>query len=108
MTDAGQLEATVKAIAEHDAAFAGANLMYLKGGTKDHFLGFIAREFPHMLQGFEQLYTGAYAPRGYISSIRAMVDALQKRYDVGPRGAAATGEDEENDEAAPRQAAFEW
>jgi DNA repair photolyase len=111
MTDAAQLDATVKAIAEHDAAFAGANLMYLKGGTKDHFLGFIAREFPHMLQGFEQLYTGAYAPSGYTSSIRAMVDALQTRYDVGPRGprgAAATAEDEENEEAAPEQAAFKW
>jgi len=106
------LEATVKAIADHGAAFVGANVMYLKGGTRDHFLGFIASEFPHMLEGFQKLYTGAYAPKGYISSIRAMIDALQKRYDVRPRGdrrAQAIVEDEtEMEKAAPTQAAFEW
>jgi DNA repair photolyase len=111
MTQPAQLEATVRAIAEHDAAFAGANLMYLKGGTKDHFLGFIAREFPHMLQGFERLYAGAYAPAGYVSSIRGMVNALQNRYAVGPRearGAVAAETDDGMEKAAPAQAAFEW
>jgi DNA repair photolyase len=109
-----QLEATVKAIADHNAAFAGMNMMYLKGGTRDHFLGFIAREFPHMLDGFEKLYTGAYAPTGYIASIRAMVDALQQRYDVRPRGKRAPEStdqmevEEENEKAAPEQAAFRW
>ena len=110
-----QLEATVKAIADHGAAFVGANVMFLKGGTRDHFMGFIASEFPHMLEGFEKLYTGAYAPSGYISAIRGMVDALQKRYDVNPRTrrpqAQAENEAEmmEQDEtAAAEQTAFEW
>ena len=112
MTRPNQLEATVKAVADHGAAFVGANVMYLKGGTKDHFMGFIAREFPHMREGFESLYAGAYAPSGYISSIRAMVDTLQKRYDVRPRGPrrpAAAAEDEPAEmEKAAGQAAFEW
>ena len=64
-------EATVKAIADHGAAFAGANVMYLKGGTRDHFMRFISSEFPHMVEGFETLYAGAYAPDGYIAAIRA-------------------------------------
>jgi DNA repair photolyase len=80
-----QLEATVRAIADHRAAFIGVNVMYLKGGTRDHFLGFIAREYPEMLRGFEELYRGPYAPGPYVSSVRAMVDALQTRYDVSPR-----------------------
>jgi DNA repair photolyase len=109
-----QLEATVKAIADHGAAFAGMNMMYLKGGTRDHFLGFIAREFPHMSEGFERLYKGAYAPTGYSASIRAMVNALQQRYDVRPRGKRAPEPtdriefDEESEKAAPEQAAFTW
>src|SRR5262245_35501945 len=41
-TQPARLEATIRAIAEHDAAFVGSNVLHLKGGTKDHFLGFIA------------------------------------------------------------------
>ena len=32
---------TVKAIADHGAAFIGANVLYLKDGTSDHFMGFL-------------------------------------------------------------------
>ena len=107
-----QLEATVKAIADHGAAFIGVNLMYLKEGTRDHFLGFIQKEFPDMLEGFEKLYRGAYAPAPYISSVRAMVSALQKRYDVGLRGAddaeRVAEEEAKEEKAAVEQAAFDW
>ena len=80
-----QLEATVKAIADHGAAFMGANVMFLKGGTKDHFLGFIAREFPHMVEGYRSLYAGAYASAEYLTGVRGMISALQKRYEVNGR-----------------------
>ena len=108
-----QLEATVKAIADHGAAFAGANVMYLKGGTRDHFLGFIAKEFPSMLEGFEKLYRGAYAPSSYANSIKSMVSALQARYGVRmrrTRKAELSVADHESDteKAAPEQAAFDW
>jgi DNA repair photolyase len=110
MTRRDQLEATVKAIADHGAEFVGANVMYLKGGTKDHFLGFIASHFPHMLEGFERLYAGAYAPNGYVSSIRAMIDALQTRYALRPRTRRPVPlhEGEETERAAHEQAAFEF
>ena len=80
-----QLEATVKAIADHGAAFMGANVMFLKGGTKDHFLGFIARQFPHMLEGYNSLYAGAYANAEYLTGVRGMIDTLQRRYRVKRR-----------------------
>ncbi len=114
MTRPEQLEATVKAIADHGAAFVGANVMFLKGGTRDHFLGFIRSEFPQMLQGFEKLYAGPYAPPGYVASVRAMVATLQNRYDIKPRGKEHTrgnGEEAEvpeNEKAACAQAAFTW
>ncbi len=43
-----KLEATIKAIADHGARFAGCNVMYLQDGTRAHFLAFIEREFPSM------------------------------------------------------------
>jgi DNA repair photolyase len=108
-----QLEATVKAVADHGAAFVGANVMFLKQGTRDHFLGFIRREFPQMLEGFEKLYRGPYAPSGYTSAIRQMISTLQQRYDIRPRERQALrefGGDPEPDttNAACEQAAFEW
>lgn len=109
-----QIEATVKAIADHGAAFVGANLMYLKGGTRDHFMGFIAREFPQMVEGFEALYAGPYVPADYAASVRGMVRALQRRYDVPPRAARSLGnaapvrEQHEDNQAAPAQAALQW
>jgi DNA repair photolyase len=114
MTRPQQLEATVKAIADHGAAFVGANVMFLKEGTRDHFLGFIRSQFPHMLEGFEKLYAGPYAPAAYIASVRAMVSTLQKRYDLKPRSKEhirGNGDEPEpaaNEKAACEQAAFNW
>jgi DNA repair photolyase len=114
-TQPARLEATMKAIADHGAAFMGANLMYLKGGTKDHFMGFLAREFPHMVEGYGRLYAGAYAKADYVKSVRGMIDVLQRRYDVGRRpppgtrpGAEAEAEAEAGADAAVRQSAFNW
>ena len=114
-SDPAQLEATVRAIADHGAAFAGANLMYLKGGTKEHFLRFIAQEFPAMSEGFERLYRGAYAPAAYVATMRRLVDDLQARYGVAGRRRmrrAAPADEQaaapEEEKAAVEQAAFQW
>jgi len=84
-TDRKRLEATVRAAAEHDAAFMGANLLYLKGGTKDHFMGFLRKEFPHLVAGYERLYPGAYAPNGYTKAVRTLIDSIQEEYDLSRR-----------------------
>jgi DNA repair photolyase len=108
-----QLEATVKAVADHGAAFVGANVMFLKQGTRDHFLGFIRRQFPEMLEGFEKLYRGPYAPNRYTSAIRHMISTLQQRYDLQPRARSEPRElggdpQPQTKNAACEQAAFDW
>jgi len=84
-TQSAKLEATIKACAEHDAAFVGANLLYLKGGTKDHFMGFLRHAYPEMAKSYERLYPGAYAPAEYAGSVRALIDTIQQRYEVNRR-----------------------
>ena len=91
-TQPSKLEATIKAIADHGAAFMGANVLYLKGGTKDHFMGFLAKEFPHMVECYDRLYAGAYAQPDYVEAVRAMIDMLQERYDVRQRRVPRAGE----------------
>ena len=84
-TQTARLEATIKAVADHGAAFMGANLLYLKGGTKDHFMGFLEKEFPEMVDGYKRLYPGAYAPTSYVTAVKQVVGALQDRYAVNHR-----------------------
>lgn len=119
-TQRAKLEATIKAVADHGAAFMGASVLYLKDGTKDHFMGFLAKEFPQMVESYNRLYAGAYAPHDYVKSVRAMIDALQQQYDVRGRRArseeslpeepadqeASRGQDDER--AAAAQQAFDW
>jgi DNA repair photolyase len=84
-TQSSKLDATIKACADHGAAFVGANLLYLKGGTKDHFMGFLRHAYPEMAASYERLYPGAYASAEYVGAVRALIDMLQERYDVNRR-----------------------
>ena len=84
-TQTARLEATIKACADHGAAFVGANLLYLKGGTKDHFMGFLRHSFPEMAASYERLYPGAYASPEYAGSVRALIEMLQEKYQVNRR-----------------------
>jgi DNA repair photolyase len=110
-TQTSKLDATIKAIADHGAAFMGANVMYLKEGTRDHFMGFLAREFPHMVDSYHRLYAGAYAARDYVKTVRGLIDVLRDRHQVNQRAFKV----EEKEEAAPadapapaEQGRFEW
>ena len=113
-TERRRLENTIRAIADHDAAFLGANLLYLKGGTKDHFMGFLRQEFPHLVEGYERLYPGAYASKAYARAVRALVQSLQDRYDLGSRRPPADGDERadrvraESPAHAAEQPDFDW
>jgi DNA repair photolyase len=109
-TQPAKLDATIKAIADHDAAFLGANVMYLKGGTRDHFMGFLAQAFPQMVERYGRLYAGAYAAPAYVRDVREMVDMFKQRHGVA--GKSREFEDAEPDETPvpvePAQARFGW
>jgi DNA repair photolyase len=110
-TQTSKLDATIKAVADHGAAFMGANVLYLKGGTKDHFMGFLAHAFPHMVDSYQRLYAGAYAPSEYVGTVRALVDMLQERYKVNQRVRRVKQQEEDapdNEPGAPEQREFRW
>jgi DNA repair photolyase len=111
-TERRRLEATIRAAAEHDAAFIGSSVLYLKDGTKDHFMGFLREEFPHLVDGYERLYPGAYAPAPYVQTVKALVDDLRRRHAVGAR-APRMADDRETeatpvDRAVETQQGFDW
>ena len=77
----------------HGARFVGCNVMYLQDGTRDHFMTFIARDFPSMLPRFERLYAKKYPPESYRKEVKAMVSVLQSRYGLRKREDAETARD---------------
>lgn len=72
------MEQVARAAADHGARFLGANVMYLKEGTREHFLGFLAQEYPELLDAYRQLYPGYYAPRRLQERVHAAVQALRE------------------------------
>lgn len=105
-----KLERTIKAIADHGARFVGCNVMYLQEGTRDHFMKFIAREFPAMTPRFERLYAKKYPPDAYRREVKGMVRLLQERYGMAQGRMRGSTPDDEGvtTDAEPDQVGFSW
>lgn len=80
-----KLERTIKAIADHGARFVGCNVMHLEGGTRDHFMRFVASAFPALFPRLENLYVSKYAPEQYRADVKALVALLQERHGIARR-----------------------
>ena len=79
------LRRTLEAIADHKAAFAGMNTMYLEGGTRSHFMGFLRDEHPAMVRRYERLYAKKYVAKNYANLVRRRFDALRKKHGLAAR-----------------------
>jgi DNA repair photolyase len=63
-----------------------ANLLYLRPGTREHFLSALERDWPELLPEYEQLYRrGAYLPRRETDPVRERVRALARSHGVRDR-----------------------
>jgi DNA repair photolyase len=81
-----QLEAVVRAAREAGATSLWANLLYLRPGTREHFLEQLARDWPEELERYERLYAGrAYLPKKTAEPVRAHVAELRHRYGIADR-----------------------
>ncbi len=81
-----QLAEVVKAVRAAGAVSVWANLLYLRPGTKEHFLEALARDWPEELERYERLYDGrAYLPRREVDPVRETVRRLAREHDVRDR-----------------------
>ena len=61
---AAQLDAVVAACTEAGAStISGGQVVYLKPGTREVFLAHLASTHPHLVERYQQLYQGVYAPK---------------------------------------------
>jgi len=84
--DPEQLAAVVRAARDAGATHLWASTLYLKPGTREHFLEHLARDWPEQLPVYEQLYAGrAYLPRARSEKIQEEVKRLRERFRVRDR-----------------------
>lgn len=79
----GLLEAVVRAAKAAGARAVWANVVYLKAGTREHFLAALAEDWPEEVERYEQLFASrAYLPATFAEPIRERVRAAARRADV--------------------------
>ena len=79
------MERTMKAIADHGAHFVGCNVMFLEGGTRDHFLRWLSDSHPSLVDGYANLYARKYAPSSYRKEVQHVFDLLRNKYGMSRR-----------------------
>jgi DNA repair photolyase len=81
-----QLEEVVRAARDAGATGLWANVLYLKPGTREHFLESLARDWPEELDRYERLYgPRAYLPKGQTEPVRRLVADLRRKHGVRDR-----------------------
>jgi DNA repair photolyase len=81
------LDATLQAIAEHGAAFVGANLLHLEAGTREHFLTFLGKEYPELVAGYGRLFANGAkrVPKSYAEAVHSSVRELREALGLSAR-----------------------
>jgi DNA repair photolyase len=85
--DPEQLAAVVRAAREAGATGIWANLLYLKPGTREHFLENLGRDWPEQVEHYERLYANsrAYLPSSETLPVRTFVSNLAREHGIRDR-----------------------
>ena len=83
-----QLREVVRAARAAGATGIWANLLFLRPGTREHFLAHLAEDWPEQLPHYEQLYAGkAYLGAAETKPLRTEISELAREYGIRDRRA---------------------
>jgi DNA repair photolyase len=81
-----QIARVVEAAREAGACGVWANLLYLRPGTREHFLACLERDWPELVPEYERLYAGrAYLPQSEVQPARDEVRRLAREHGIRDR-----------------------
>lgn len=81
-----QLAAVVRAARKAGATGVWTNLLFLRPGTREHFLEHLARDWPEELERYERLYENrAYLGKADTAPVRAQVAELARLHGIADR-----------------------
>lgn len=84
--DPRRMAAVIRAARDAGATAVWANVLYLRPGTREHFLDNLARDWPELLPTYEQLYRGrSYVAKDVVEPVRRRVRELAKEHGIADR-----------------------
>ena len=84
--DPEQLTEVLRAAREAGATGVWANVLFLRPGTREHFLAHLAKDWPELVPVYEELYAGrAYLPARQTGPVRAQVAELAREFEIADR-----------------------
>jgi DNA repair photolyase len=87
-----QLAEVVRAAREAGATHVWCNVLHLRPGTREHFLGCLAEDWPELQPAYERLYAGrAYLKGPEATAARAQVASLRRKLGIADRRAVRLG-----------------
>jgi len=86
--DPAAMAAVVRAARDAGATSIWANVLYLRPGTREHFLENLARDWPELLPRYEALYAGrSYVRDEVVKGVRRRVRDLANEHGIADRRA---------------------
>ncbi|AJO56885.1 radical SAM protein, partial [Micrococcus luteus] len=83
-----EIDALMRALADAGAARVMPGALHLRPGAKEWYLGWIRREHPDLLAGYEQMYArSAYAPESYRRMLTRVAGEAAARHGLARGGA---------------------
>ena len=80
------LRDVVKAARDAGATGIWTNVLFLRPGTREHFLENLARDWPDLLPRYRRLYAGkAYLGKRDVEPVRREVADLRHRFEIADR-----------------------
>jgi DNA repair photolyase len=84
--DPTAMATVVRAARDAGATSVWANVLYLRPGTREHFLENLARDWPELLPRYESLYAGrAFVRDDVVKGVRRTVRALARESGIADR-----------------------
>ena len=84
--DPAKMADVVRAARDAGATSIWTNVLYLRPGTREHFLENLARDWPELLPMYERLYAGrAYVTKDVLEPVRGRVRELARENGIADR-----------------------
>jgi DNA repair photolyase len=81
------LDALARGASEAGAGWFGAGVLFLMPASREQFMPFLRKRFPHLARRYQEFYgrDRAYPPAEYSREIAQRVALLRKKYNLGKR-----------------------
>ena len=87
---AESIDAVAEAAAAHQAQYLGANVLFLKPGSREWFMPMLREAYPRLAPGYNSLYQKTYAPRDYTQRVLRLVDDSRRVWRLATKPAPRT------------------